>query len=226
MIDLTPLDVRNKRGDFKKGLRGYETQEVDSFLEIVSERLEALVRENMVLKERLHSTQEQLNSQSGREKAVQEALVTAQELRTDIRGQAQKEAELIRNEAQADARRVIKHAQAQVLKLQEVLAELERRRSRFLKLLRQLLERELDGVEVEEGRKPLEEFAVELELGAGKAGSGAAASTRKGASKGAAGAPETAPDAETEVTTEVVEAPTGEALSLEFPEDKAGGITA
>ncbi|MDH5590654.1 MAG: hypothetical protein OEZ37_11460, partial [Gemmatimonadota bacterium] len=63
-------------------------------------------------------------------------------------------------------------------------------------------------------------------LGAGKAGSGAAASTRKGASKGAAGAPETAPDAETEVTTEVVEAPTGEALSLEFPEDKAGGITA
>ncbi|MDH5591068.1 MAG: DivIVA domain-containing protein, partial [Gemmatimonadota bacterium] len=148
MIDLTPLDVRNKRGDFKKGLRGYETQEVDSFLEIVSERLEALVRENMVLKERLHSTQEQLNSQSGREKAVQEALVTAQELRTDIRGQAQKEAELIRNEAQADARRVIKHAQAQVLKLQEVLAELERRRSRFLKLLRQLLERELDGVEV------------------------------------------------------------------------------
>ena len=44
MIDLTPLDVRNKRGDFKKLLRGYDPQEVDVFLEIVAERLENLVR--------------------------------------------------------------------------------------------------------------------------------------------------------------------------------------
>ena len=35
MIDLTPLDVRNKRGDFKKLLRGYDPQEVDVFLELV-----------------------------------------------------------------------------------------------------------------------------------------------------------------------------------------------
>ena len=27
MIDLTPLDVRKKRGDFKRGLRGYDTVE-------------------------------------------------------------------------------------------------------------------------------------------------------------------------------------------------------
>ena len=32
MIDLTPLDVRKKRGDFRKMLRGYDPQEVDSFL--------------------------------------------------------------------------------------------------------------------------------------------------------------------------------------------------
>ena len=29
MIDLTPLDVRNKRGDFRKSMRGYEVQDVD-----------------------------------------------------------------------------------------------------------------------------------------------------------------------------------------------------
>ena len=39
MIDLTPLDVRNKRGDFKKLMRGYDPQEVDVFLEIVADRL-------------------------------------------------------------------------------------------------------------------------------------------------------------------------------------------
>ncbi len=40
MIDLTPLDVRKKRGDFGKGLRGYDPQEVDGFLELVAERME------------------------------------------------------------------------------------------------------------------------------------------------------------------------------------------
>lgn len=44
MIDLTPLDVRKKRGDFAKGLRGYDIQEVDTFLDLVAERMEELVR--------------------------------------------------------------------------------------------------------------------------------------------------------------------------------------
>ena len=45
MIDLTPLDVRKKRGDFGKRLRGYDPQEVDTFLELVAERMEVLVQE-------------------------------------------------------------------------------------------------------------------------------------------------------------------------------------
>ena len=44
MIDLTPLDVRKKRGDFGKGLRGYDPAEVDGFLELVGERMEELVK--------------------------------------------------------------------------------------------------------------------------------------------------------------------------------------
>ena len=59
MIDLTPLDVRNKRGDFKKLMRGYDPQEVDVFLEIAAERLEELVRENIVLRERSESLERQ-----------------------------------------------------------------------------------------------------------------------------------------------------------------------
>ncbi len=50
MIDLTPLDVRKKRGDFGKGLRGYDPQEVDAFLELVAERMEVLVKENLAFR--------------------------------------------------------------------------------------------------------------------------------------------------------------------------------
>lgn len=168
MIDLTPLDVRNKRGDFKKILRGYDPQEVDVFLELVAERLEMLVRENLQLKERAETLNQQVSSQSGREKAVQEALVTAQELRSDIRTQAQKEADLIVSEARAEARQKLADAERKVEAIQDGLLELERRRGRFLKAFRQLLERELEVVEVEEERAPLEERTIDLDLGGGK----------------------------------------------------------
>ncbi|MSR22300.1 MAG: DivIVA domain-containing protein [Gemmatimonadetes bacterium] len=45
MIDLTPLDVRKKKGDFGKTMRGYDPREVDHFLELVTERMDELVKE-------------------------------------------------------------------------------------------------------------------------------------------------------------------------------------
>lgn len=176
MIDLTPLDVRNKRGDFGKGFRGYEAQEVDSFLELVAERLEEVVRENLRLRERTQALEQQVAAQKEREEAVRDALVTAQELRTEIREQARREADKVVEEARTEARRMVAEADAEVrMRLRNserradhalsTLADLERRRLRFLNSFRQLLEREMDVVEVEETRPPLEERSFELELG-------------------------------------------------------------
>jgi DivIVA domain-containing protein len=187
MIDLTPLDVRNKRGDFKKIMRGYDSEEVDAFLELAAERLEALVRENLQLRERTQTLQNQVDAQVGREQAVQDALVTAQELRADIQAQSQREADHVRREADADAKRLIAEAEAESRRLiaeaeaevrsrlrgidrrldhaRDSITELERRRVRFLKEFRGLLERELDVVEVEEDRAPYEERPIDLDLG-------------------------------------------------------------
>ncbi|HZD05205.1 MAG TPA: DivIVA domain-containing protein [Longimicrobiales bacterium] len=178
MIDLTPLDVRKKREDFRRTFRGYDPEEVDTFLGLVAERFEELVKENLMLTERTERLQEQVSSQLGRERAVQEALVTAQEIRDDIRGQAQREAEeirgrvereagLLRKEAEAEREALVARATRELQRRQDALEELERKRLRFLRSFRALLERELDGVEVEEGRPPLEEAALELDLGGG-----------------------------------------------------------
>lgn len=47
MIHLTPLDVRKKQGDFRKILRGYDPEEVDTFLDLVAERMEVLVKQKV-----------------------------------------------------------------------------------------------------------------------------------------------------------------------------------
>jgi len=193
MIDLTPLDVRNKRGDFKKLMRGYDPQEVDVFLELAAERLEGLVRENIQLRERTQTLHDQVTAQTDREQAVQDALVTAQELRADIRAQSQREADHILKEADTESRRLIAEAEAEARQMiaeaeaevrsrlrgierqldhaGDAIQDMERRRVRFLAEFRGLLERELDVVEVEEGRAPFEDRAIDLELGSGRAGS-------------------------------------------------------
>jgi cell division initiation protein len=179
MIDLTPLDIRKKPEDFRKALRGYDPEEVDAFLTLVSERLEELVKENLTLRERVDRLQEQVSSQLSRERAVQEALVTAQKLRDDIEGQAQRtaeeirsggarEADLVRKEAEVEARKIVAEAHRQLEERREALDELERRRLRFLRSFRALLEREMDVVEVEEARAPLQDVALDLDFRGGR----------------------------------------------------------
>jgi DivIVA domain-containing protein len=176
MIDLTPLDVRKKHEDFKRIIRGFDPQEVQTFLEMVAERMEELVRVNIQLSERSEALQGQVNAQSVREQAVQDALVTAQELRSDMQHQSKREADVVlaeaqtearrmRNEAEAEVRSMLRDAERKLSQATAALQEMERRRVRFLKAFRQLLERELDVVGVEEEREPLEDRPIELSLG-------------------------------------------------------------
>jgi cell division initiation protein len=176
MIDLTPLDVRNKRGDFKKLMRGYDPHEVDAFLELAAERLEVLFRETLQLREKAQLLQNQVSAQLGREQAVQDALVTAQELRSDMRAQSQREADHVLTEAATEARRMLAEAEVEALgrfrdserqsdRAIDTLRDVERRRDRFLKEFKGLLERELEVVRIEEQRTPIEERTHDLDLG-------------------------------------------------------------
>lgn len=167
MIDITPLDVRKKRGDFGKGLRGYAPQEVDTFLELVAERMEVLVKENLAFRGMIEGLEEKVVSHQGREQAIQDALVTAQELRQDVKKQASREAKLLEREAQGRVDLMIGESEKLLAEHRGTLQELERQRERFLKAFRTLLERELDTVEVEFGRAPLEDVTLDLDLGRG-----------------------------------------------------------
>jgi cell division septum initiation protein DivIVA len=135
-------------------MRGYDAQEVDQFLELAAERLEELVKENLALKGRVEGLEVRVRDREGREKAVQEALVTAQALREDIKEQAGREAELIRREAEAAAQTVRDGVDRLLEERRGDLRRLARSRSRFLKTFRVLLEREMDMLEAEESNPP------------------------------------------------------------------------
>ncbi len=152
MIDLTPLDVRKKKGDFRRSVRGYDPELVDDFLDMVAERLEELVKQNVALTERAEHLQEQVASYREREKALNEALVTAQQLRSEAQAQADREAELMRREAQGQAERIIEEGQRSYRELVRDIEALEARRRQFFRAFQSMLERFRADLELEESR--------------------------------------------------------------------------
>jgi DivIVA domain-containing protein len=152
MIDLTPLDVRKKRGDFRKVVRGYDAASVDDFLETVAGRMEELVREQNAVAARVDSMTDAIAGYRERERAMNEALVSAQQLREDMREQAAREADLVLREARAEAERIVGEARRQASAAAEALRRLQGQRVRFIRLFRALVERQLQEIEQEEDR--------------------------------------------------------------------------
>jgi cell division initiation protein len=143
MIDLTPLEVRKKKGDFRRIMRGYDPALVDDFLDMVADRMEQLVRQNLSVNERLSVLESQVSDFKEREKALTEALVTAQEMRTEIREQVQKEADIARREAESQAETIRVSALTARQKEEEAIRRLRARQMQLLGSYRSFLEREL-----------------------------------------------------------------------------------
>ena len=143
MIDLTPIDIRKKKGDFSRSFRGYSTTDVDLFLDLVADRLEEVINESRRLEERVAQLEAQMQEYRQREAALTEAVVTAQELREGVKRQAAKEAELLRREAEVEAERIRAAALRAREQEEEMLRRLRARRMQLLRTFRTFLEREL-----------------------------------------------------------------------------------
>jgi DivIVA domain-containing protein len=143
MIDLTPLEVRKKKGDFRRIMRGYDPALVDDFLDMVADRMEQLVRQNISLNERMSVLESQVSDFRERERALTEALVTAQEMRNEIREQVAKEADIARREAEARAETIRVSALTARQKEEEAIRRLRARQMQLLGSYRSFLEREL-----------------------------------------------------------------------------------
>ena len=149
---LTSHDVRAQ--EFQKVLRGYDTTQVDEFKQRMAEEIDRLIRERVQLDERVKNMSDQLKSYRDRERAMNDALVSAQQLRTDVQTQVDRERDLSLREAQAEAEQVLREASAEAERLlsqakseeQRLIHANEAVRVQFrgyVTSLRQLLERQL-----------------------------------------------------------------------------------
>ena len=147
---LTPLDIR--RYDFgAKSFRGYDEKKVEDFRNQVAEELERLTRLNQDLDSKARGFHEQLRAFRDRDKALNEALVSAQQLRSEIREQAEREAQLILREARAEGERQLDAIRNETRQLEADIVGLEKSRRAFIGQLRQIAERQLAELAAAEG---------------------------------------------------------------------------
>ncbi len=149
---LTPLDIR--RFDFGSSLRGYDRGRVDEFRDQVAAEVERLAKQVQVLEGKAQGFHEQLRAFRERDKAINEALISAQQLRAEVREQAEREAQLILREARAEGERIVSAAKTDASKLEGELDTLHRQRRAYLLQLRNLVERQLAEIEAAEGAAP------------------------------------------------------------------------
>ena len=137
---LTPLDIR--RYDFGSALRGYDKARVDEFRDQVAAEVE--------LENKAKGFHEQLRAFRERDKALNEALISAQQLRGDIREQADREGQLVIREAKAEGEKIIEQARGEVRSIQAELESLVRTRRGFLVQLRAIAQRQLSEIDAAE----------------------------------------------------------------------------
>jgi cell division initiation protein len=155
-VRLTPLDIQNHR--FSQRLRGYDGEEVDSFLRMVSEDLESLIREAERVRERNRELEARVGELGAREEVLRKTLVTAQEVSDDLRRTAAREAEVMLAEAEVKAEKLLDAAHRRVAKLAEDIREMRQLRTRLGASVRSVIETHLallDGLTSELPEDPI-----------------------------------------------------------------------
>lgn len=127
-MKITPMDISNK--EFKKGLRGYNPEEVDEFLDEIVDNYEELYKDNALLKEKVSSLSEKIEHYGKIENTIQNTLLLAQNAAEQARSSAKKEADMLVKNANDTAQKILDKAHADVVQIND---EFDRIKQEFIK---------------------------------------------------------------------------------------------
>lgn len=141
-MKISPLEV--KRQQFKKVMRGYDPVEVDTFLDMLSNELEDLIRRSKDLSDKVIELEVQLRDYKNMEKILQQTLMQAQEASGKSIENSRKEAELMMQEAQMKATQILERARLDFSRAKEEIAHLKARKESIISRLKVLLSSEVE----------------------------------------------------------------------------------
>jgi len=145
-MKITPLEIR--KHPFRTVFKGYDRDQVNSFLQQIATEVEELRSQNNQLAIQVKDLITQNERYKRIEDTLNETLLTAQRATDEARANAQKEAELIIKEAQVRVSKYEQDVQNRVLELQKEIKSLEAQKEGFLMRYHSLLSDQLKFIDV------------------------------------------------------------------------------
>jgi cell division initiation protein len=151
-MKFTPLAI--KKQQFRRSFRGYNTEEVRTYLELLADEYETLLRENRELKEKVATLESEVETYKQIEKNLHLAVNQAQETATKTIENSKKQAELLIREAELKSKELIDNAKLEFIRIKNEVDTLKAEKKRILTEIKNFLINELEKINaVEEPQK-------------------------------------------------------------------------
>ena len=153
---ITPLDIEGK--EFSKSFRGYNSDEVDDFLDNLAQSFELFIRENLKLKREISALKEERDELKNKveeykkdEDTFRKTLVSAQQRSEEIEKEAEKKRDLTLREAEIErgsiiskakieAENILKDANFELQDIKKEVVFLKRERDVFIVKMKSIIE--------------------------------------------------------------------------------------
>jgi cell division initiation protein len=146
-MKITPVDIEQQQ--FRVKFRGFDMAEVDAFLDLVAEEMDALIRENTTLKEEIKKLRDEIEICRSKEKMINDTMINCQKIASDLKANAEKEAELMVAQARAEADRIIAEAHQKLSRIKEEILDAKKRKIQFETALKSMAESHLKMLDLE-----------------------------------------------------------------------------
>lgn len=138
---VAPIDIANKT--FGRKIYGLDTEEVYDFLRDIADEFETLSRQHEQLVEKQKGGEAALQDYKEREETLKQTLHTASQMSERMKGEAQRESDLIIKEARQRADIIIKEARESLRNMYQDVNDLKKSRMQFEAGLKSLVKAHL-----------------------------------------------------------------------------------
>jgi cell division initiation protein len=145
-MKISPIEIRQQ--EFTKKMRGYDPDEVQSFLETLADEIQKLNEDNESLTSEVESLTEQINEYKKIEKNLQDTLLNAQESSAKSMEATKKQASLMIREAELKASQIIEKARESTNDIRNAVVNLREEKDLILAKLKAIVSSQANLLEL------------------------------------------------------------------------------